>query len=82
MNLASIGGFMAAAGLLSSVLTLVNMNLRLLMWIDMWGSTVGWAIRVGLIVVGGGLFLLGQRGEAESGEAEGEDVPGGGTPGA
>lgn len=54
-----IGGFMAIVGLVSSVLYLMDMNLRVLMFIDMWGPVVGWIIRIGLIVVGGGLALLG-----------------------
>jgi len=62
----SIGLYMAIAGIASVVLHFMNMNLRLLMWIDMWGPTVGWAIRIGLIVVGGALFLLGAGGEEEA----------------
>jgi len=61
----SIGLYMALAGVASVVLHFMNMNLRLLMWIDMWGPTVGWAIRIGLIVVGGALMFLGARGEEE-----------------
>jgi len=51
--------YMAIAGIASIVLLFMNMNLSLLIWIDMWGETIGWAIRIGLIIVGGALFLLG-----------------------
>ena len=62
----TIGMYMALAGIISIVLLFLERNLTILMWIDMWGETVGWAIRIGLIVVGGALFLLGpQEEEAE-----------------
>ncbi|MBP7584560.1 MAG: hypothetical protein KBA61_11025 [Spirochaetes bacterium] len=57
----SIGAFLALAGIASIVLNFINWNLKILMWIDMWGSTVGWIIRVGLIIAGGILYLLGSR---------------------
>ncbi|MFS4466318.1 hypothetical protein [Maribacter sp. 2210JD10-5] len=48
---------MALAGIISSVLSLFDYNLRILMWIDSWGINTGWAIRIGLIVIGGVLFF-------------------------
>jgi hypothetical protein len=48
-----IGGTIALAGVASIVLNFINFNLRILMWIDAWGEGVGWAIRVGLVVLGG-----------------------------
>jgi len=68
--MSSIGLYMALAGIISTVLHFMNMNLKLLMWIDMWGPTVGWAIRIGLIVVGGALFLLGAKGGEEEASSE------------
>jgi len=58
--LMSIGGFIALAGVISIVLSFINYNLRILMWIDNWGTTVGWIIRIGLVVVGGVLILIGK----------------------
>jgi len=49
---------MALFGVLSSVLYLIGYNLRILMWIDTWGLTMGWVIRGGLIVAGAALFFL------------------------
>ncbi|HNR87099.1 MAG TPA: hypothetical protein PKM65_02025 [Spirochaetota bacterium] len=57
----SIGAFLAIAGILSSVLSFIGYNLRLLLWIDMWGPVVGWVIRIALIVVGGALFFFGKK---------------------
>ncbi|HOS41452.1 MAG TPA: hypothetical protein PLG31_17105 [Spirochaetota bacterium] len=57
----SIGAFLAIADILSSVLSFIGYNLRLLLWIDMWGPVVGWVIRIALIVVGGALFFFGKK---------------------
>ena len=50
--------YMAIAGLASIVLLFMDMNLRILMWIDMWGETTGWIIRIGLLIGGALLFFL------------------------
>lgn len=60
-KLPSIGIFLAIAGALSIILNFIGYNLRILMWIDLWGPAVGWAIRIGLIVVGGALFFVGKK---------------------
>lgn len=63
----SIGSFMAIAGLISIALYFFGYELKILMWIDNWGETVGWAIRGGLVVVGAALWLFGPEPEkAES----------------
>lgn len=56
--LANLGGFLAISGIISSVLYLIDYNLKILMWIDSWGSTMGWVIRGGLILAGAALFFL------------------------
>jgi hypothetical protein len=45
-------------GLASSILYWLDYNLRILLWIDMWGETMGWLIRGALIVGGGVLFVV------------------------
>lgn len=57
-RLASFGAVMAVAGVASTLLSFFNYNLRLLMWIDMWGTTMGWIIRIALIAGGLALFFL------------------------
>ena len=52
------GLIIGAMGIMSIVLSIFNYNIRLLAWIDMWGNTMGWIIRILLIVVGGTLFFL------------------------
>ncbi|HEU5076727.1 MAG TPA: hypothetical protein VFU02_21200 [Polyangiaceae bacterium] len=68
----SFAGFLAFAGLMSIVLNLVGYNLRILMWIDLWGDVVGWMIRVGLLVGGVALFFVLPSEEA----AKEQQVPG------
>ena len=58
MDLKGIGGLLLGFGLISTVLYFLDMNLSILMWIDMWGDGVGWAIRGGMILAGGAIFAL------------------------
>lgn len=57
----SIGILLFILGAGSFVLNQLGMEFKLLGWIDNWGDTTGLAIRIGLIVVGGALFLIGRR---------------------
>lgn len=45
-------------GIGSIVLKFIGMQFIILAWIDMWGDTVGWAIRGVMIVTGAVLFLV------------------------
>jgi hypothetical protein len=47
-----VGAFLIFAGVVSAVLSFVDYELRILMWIDAWGTGIGWAIRGALVVVG------------------------------
>ena len=68
----NIGGTMFFFGVVSAVLYFLNYELVLLAWIDSWGPIVGWVIRGALAVVGGILWLAGNKAEtaavAESSE--------------
>ncbi|MCH2231967.1 MAG: hypothetical protein MK105_16645 [Crocinitomicaceae bacterium] len=57
------GLILAAMGVISIVLSVFNYNVRLLAWVDLWGDTMGWVIRILLIVLGGGIFFLFGRNE-------------------
>lgn len=57
----SIGGYLFLFGIGSIILDFLNMQFKLLMWIDNWGPTVGWSIRIGLTVVGAALWFLGRN---------------------
>lgn len=64
------GLVIAAMGIMSIVLSIFNYNIRLLSWIDNWGETAGWIIRILLIVGGGGLFLFFKGGESDENDEE------------
>ena len=67
----NLGGFLAISGVISSILYLIDYNLKILAWIDSWGSTMGWVIRIGLIVAGVALyFFAGQSADDESSAPE------------
>lgn len=59
------GLLLAALGIMSVVLSIFNYNIRLLAWVDLWGNTMGWVIRVLLVLGGGALFLFFGRDEDE-----------------
>ncbi|MFH1434960.1 MAG: hypothetical protein ABIJ56_04500 [Pseudomonadota bacterium] len=58
-TIGSIGSFLALAGVASIILYFIGWNLVILMWIDMWGPVLGWVIRIGVTVLGAGLFVIG-----------------------
>jgi hypothetical protein len=59
----SIGGYLFLFGIGSIILNFFDMQFKLLMWIDNWGTAVGWSIRIGLLVLGGLLWFLGRNKE-------------------
>ncbi|MGI9405962.1 MAG: hypothetical protein ACR2O4_06285 [Hyphomicrobiaceae bacterium] len=63
------GGLLFLLGAGSVVLHFLNMEFRLLSWIDNWGPEIGWAIRAGMIVVGAALWLM-SSGGGDEGEAD------------
>ena len=54
-----IGGYMVFFGLFAIVLNFVDRVPTILMWIYEWGETPAWAIKIGLIVIGAVLYLMG-----------------------
>lgn len=54
----SLGQFFLIFGVLSAVLKLLNLGIAflLLIWVDNWGPEVGWAIRIGMVLIGGALI--------------------------
>ena len=52
------GLILAAIGIMSIALSFFNYNIRLLAWIDAWGNTMGWVIRILMILIGGTVFFL------------------------
>lgn len=56
-----IGGLLLFFGLGSIILYFLEMQFTLMQWVDNWGSETGWAIRVGMAVVGAILFFIGSK---------------------
>ena len=54
-----LGSLLFIGGVGSILLNLLSMEFMLLMWVDMWGPTVGWIIRIAMIVVGALLWGAG-----------------------
>jgi hypothetical protein len=54
--------FIFGAG--SFVLNMLGMEFVILSWIDTWGPAIGTVIRIGLIVAGAALWLIGRKQEA------------------
>jgi hypothetical protein len=65
--MSAIGGFLLMIGLVSIGLYMIDYKLMVLSWIDNWGTTIGWAIRVALVMAGGVLIGV-ARLSADSGE--------------
>ena len=61
-----LGSLMALLGAGSFVLDFFNMQFILLAWVDNWGPTVALIIRIGLIVVGAGLWFFASKKETEA----------------
>lgn len=62
--MAQIGIYLMIAGVGSIALNLFGYEFKLLMWIDTWGPEVGWAIRLGAIVVGAIIWFIGNKADA------------------
>ena len=56
-----IGMYMVMAAVFSVIWHMMGRELRILMWINNWGETVAWVIRIGFGVVGAGLWLGGRQ---------------------
>ncbi len=53
-------------GVGSMVLSLIGLEFKILIWVDFWGPMVGWAIRTGMALVGGLMWIFGTLGERDS----------------
>jgi len=58
-----IGSLMVFFGFFAIVLNFVDAVPRILAWIYNWGDGVAWAIKLGLIIIGGILWFAGTRQE-------------------
>lgn len=54
----SIGMYLMFFGIGSIVLNQIGYEFSILMWIDNWGETVGWAIRGGAAAAGAAIWFF------------------------
>ena len=71
-----IGSYMALLGIAAIVMYYLERVPKILMWIYNWGENVAWAIKIGLVVVGGVLYFLGPKEEQKTEESETTDKKG------
>jgi len=64
----NFGGFLALLGIAAIVMNYLDRVPRLLMWIYNWGDNVAWAIKIGLVVIGGAMYLFGPKDEDDAPE--------------
>lgn len=65
------GTYLVIGGIGSGILSLFGYNFKLLLWIDLWGETVGWFIRFGLVAAGALMVALPDRSAANGPLAKG-----------
>lgn len=53
-----LANFLLIFGVGSVILNLLGREFVILMWIDTWGTEIGWAIRVGMIAAGAALWIV------------------------
>jgi hypothetical protein len=73
MQLQKLGGIIALLGLGSILLSLFDYNLIVLAWVDFFGNTIGWIIKIGLIVTGAILYFKYDVDDVELNFSEDED---------
>ena len=56
----SLGSGLFLFGLGSMILNMLDREFILMMWVDNWGTGVGWGIRIGMMIVGAVLWFVGQ----------------------
>lgn len=64
----SIGSLLFILGAAASVLGFLDRVPVLLSWIYQFGDTTAWIIKIGLMVLGAALYIIGSRKKAEPAE--------------
>ncbi len=55
------GIYLVIGGIGSGILSFFGYNFKLLMWVNFWGDTTAWLIRVAIVLVGGLLVAIGSK---------------------
>lgn len=67
----SIGSLLFLYGVVAIIFGFMDRVPRLLKWIYDWDETTAWAIKIGFVVVGVALYILGRKQQAQK-ETAGE----------
>lgn len=68
------GGNLFFFGAGSIALHFLNLQFIILAWVDFWGPTIAWEIRIGMTVIGAALCLIGHIQEAKLTNAQSEEA--------
>ncbi|HEY5771532.1 MAG TPA: hypothetical protein VIS75_02840 [Chitinophagaceae bacterium] len=66
----SIGSLLFILGAAASIFGLMDRDLIVLSWIKQWGQNTAWVIKIGFMILGAALFMMGARKKADQNNAE------------
>jgi len=66
----SIGSLLFVLGAAASIFGLMGRVPIVLSWINQWGDTTAWVIKIGFMILGAALFMMGARKNADQNSAE------------
>jgi hypothetical protein len=76
-NLMGLGILLMVFGAVSAILTTLDYDLRILMWINNWGESTAWIIRGGMFALGLVLAITFWTGKAKPVEAQSSQMSSG-----
>ncbi len=66
----SIGSLLFILGAAASIFGLMGRVPIVLGWINQWGENTAWVIKIGFMILGAALFMMGARKKADQNDAE------------
>ena len=66
----SIGSLLFILGAAASILGLMGYVPVVLSWINQWGENTAWVIKIGFMILGAALYMMGARKKADQNSAE------------
>ena len=65
-----IGSLLFILGAAASILGLMGYVPVVLSWINQWGENTAWVIKIGFMILGAALYMMGARKKADQNSAE------------
>ena len=65
-----IGSLLFILGAVASIFGLIGRVPILLSWINGWGESTAWVIKIGFMILGAALYMMGARKKADQNDAE------------